>query len=157
MSTTFANDQIEIAAVLYRYAQAIDSKDMASLREVFTPDAVIDYAVPGGTKRPYAEIGAWLAGALSMFRRTHHVVSNPMVEVEGDVARSTAYLTATHEQVGKNGRRTTFIDHGVYVDRWTRTPTGWRISERRLERRFLQGEVQPPESCKTYPGPASNR
>lgn len=163
MSERFAADHVEISTVLFRYARAIDSKDFAALAAVFAPDAVIDYAVPGGTKLPFAEMVPWLRQSLALFRRTQHTVTNPIIEIDGDGARSTAYLTATHEQVGKTGRRTTFVDHGIYSDEWVRSCEGWRIRVRRLERIFLHGEFQSPDECKRFPAdedpapPAGNR
>ena len=71
--------------------------------------------------------------------------------MDGDLADSTAYLTATHEQVGLDGKRTVFVDHGVYKDRWVRTAQGWRIRARRLERFLMHGDFQMPDQCKHYP------
>ena len=124
MSSTLCADRDEIAQALYLYARAIDAKEFGLLDSVFTPDAVIHYAVPGGTQLPLREMVAWLREALSMFRITQHVISNPIIALEGDRADSTAYLTATHEQVGLDGKRTVFVDHGVYKDGWVRTAAG---------------------------------
>jgi len=146
-----SSDRDEIAQVLYLYARAIDGKELALLDSIFVPDAVIDYAVAGGTCLPVREMVAWLSEALSMFRMTQHVISNPLIELDGDRAQSTAYLTATHEQVGLDGKRTVFVDHGIYKDAWVRTPQGWRIRSRRLERFLLHGEFQMPDRCKRYP------
>lgn len=146
-----ARDRDAIVNALYLYARAIDTKDFSLLESIFTDDALIDYSVPGGTKLPIREMIPWLKEALSMFRLTQHCVTNPIVVVQGDRATSTAYLTATHEQVGLNGRETTFVDHGIYKDRWLRTAHGWRISRRRLERFFLRGDFQLPSECKRYP------
>src|SRR5512139_2813386 len=112
MSSTPCADRDEIAQALYLYARAIDAKEFALLDAVFTPDAVIHYAVPGGTRLPLREMVDWLREALSMFRITQHVISNPIIALAGDRADSTAYLTATHEQVGLDGKRTVFVDHG---------------------------------------------
>jgi 3-phenylpropionate/cinnamic acid dioxygenase small subunit len=151
MTRTLATDRDEIAQLLYLYARAIDAKEFALLDSVFAPEAEIDYAVPGGTRLPLCEMVAWLRDALSMFRMTQHVISNPIVEVDGDCASSTAYLTATHEQVGLDGKRTVFVDHGVYKDAWVRTPHGWRIRARRLERFLMHGDFQMPDQCRRYP------
>jgi len=151
MTSTPTADRDEIAQVLYIYARAIDAKEFALLDSVFVPDAVIDYAVAGGTRLPFGEMVGWLREALSMFRMTQHVISNPIVELNGDRAESTAYLTATHEQVGLDGKRTVFVDHGIYKDAWVRTPHGWRIRARRLERFLMHGDFQMPDQCRRYP------
>ena len=151
MGTLTAEDRAEIVEKLYLYARAIDAKDFAILDRVFTPDAIIHYDVPGGTRLPYGEMIAWLKNTLAMFRMTQHVVTNPIVEVEGGRTRSAAYLTASHEQVGLDGRKTMFVDHGIYKDDWVKGADGWRIRARRLNRFFMHGDFQMPDKCKTYP------
>jgi hypothetical protein len=151
MASARSSDRDEIVQVLYLYARAIDAKELALLDSVFVPDAEIDYAVAGGTCLPLREMVGWLRDALSMFRMTQHVIANPIIELDGDHARSTAYLTATHEQVGLSGNRTVFVDHGIYKDAWVRTSQGWRIRSRRLERFLLHGDFQKPDQCKRYP------
>jgi 3-phenylpropionate/cinnamic acid dioxygenase small subunit len=150
MAITDSVDREEITQVLYLYARAIDAKEFSLLDAVFVPDAVIDYAVAGGTRLPLSEMVGWLREALSMFRMTQHVITNPIVELDGERARSTAYLTATHVQVSLDGKSTVFVDHGVYKDAWVRTPKGWRIQSRRLERFLMHGDFQMPDQCKRY-------
>jgi len=151
MSDPRSADRDEIVQTLYLYARAIDAKAFDLLDSVFASDAVIHYAVPGGTQLPLREMVEWLRDALAMFRMTQHAISNPIVELRGDHADSTSYLTATHEQVGLDGKRTVFADHGIYKDRWVRTPQGWRIRARRLERFLMHGDFQMPDQCKRYP------
>jgi ketosteroid isomerase-like protein len=146
-----STDREEIITKLYLYARAIDAKDFDILRDIFSDDAIVDYAIPGGAQLSLSDLIPWLREALAMFRLTQHVISNPLIDVDVDAAASTAYLTAAHEQVGKDGRRTTFVDHGVYKDTWTRTAQGWRIRRRRLDRFFLRGDFQSPDLCQRYP------
>ena len=40
-------DEVAIAALLYRYARAVDTKDWELYRSVFTDDAYIDYSSAG--------------------------------------------------------------------------------------------------------------
>lgn len=151
MISLTSEDRMEIVQTLYVYARAIDAKELRLLDRVFTADAVVHYDVPGGSRLSYGELVPWLANALAMFRMTQHVVTNPVVEVLGGRVRSAAYLTATHEQVGLDGRKTTFIDHGIYKDDWVKTADGWRIRARRLQRFFMRGDFQMPDQCKSYP------
>ena len=51
-------DEAAIAALLYRYARAVDTKDWELYRSVFTEDAVIDYSsagIPAGSRDEIAE------------------------------------------------------------------------------------------------------
>ena len=145
-------DRTAIVETLYLYARAIDAKEFGLLARVFAPDGVVHYDVPGGSRLPVAELVPWLRNALAMFRMTQHVVTNPIIEEAADgTVRSAAYLTATHEQVGLDGRRTVFVDHGIYKDDWVKLAEGWRIRARRLERFLMQGDFQMPDHCKSYP------
>jgi ketosteroid isomerase-like protein len=141
-----ARDTAEITQVLYAYARAIDAKDWKSLERVFTPDARIHYALERGAELSFAELGAWLAGAMRIFKATQHVISNPLVELRGDAASSTAYLVATHVQIKQDGTPALTTEGGRYSDTWRRTSEGWRIATRRLDRIWVNGNyLVPPE------------
>jgi len=146
-------DRAQITEVLYRYARAIDAKDYALFGDIFAEDAVIHYDLEGGVKLPVGEMADWLSETLQMFFATQHVITNPVIEIDGDSARSTCYLNASHEQVGLDGRRTVFVDHGIYTDRWVRGPVGWRIRRRTLNRLMMHGDFQMPDDCQKFPGP----
>lgn len=45
-------DELEITALLNRYARAVDTKDWDLYRSVFTEDAHIDYSSAGATQVP---------------------------------------------------------------------------------------------------------
>ena len=137
-------DQAEISGLLYRYAYAIDTKDYGLLEDVFTPDAWVDYRVERGTKLPFREMKEWLRAALRMFHVTHHAITNPRIEIDGDTATSSCYVTAAHVQVSLEGEKTYVVLHGVYADRLVRTPAGWRIRERILEGLHVEGEFLEP-------------
>jgi ketosteroid isomerase-like protein len=133
-------DVVEITQVLYRYARAIDAKDWKALDRVFTPDARIDYAVERGVELRYPELGAWLARAMTIFKLTQHVITNPLVELAGDTARCTSYLVGTHVQIRRaDGAEVLTTEGSRYTDELVRTHDGWRISARRLERLWMNG------------------
>jgi 3-phenylpropionate/cinnamic acid dioxygenase small subunit len=144
-------DVVEIQQLLYRYARAIDAKDWKSLEAVFTPDARIHYAIERGAELGFGELGPWLARAMQIFKQTQHVITNPLVEVTGDVARCTAYLVGTHVQVRLDGRETLTTEGSRYSDELVRTPQGWRIRARRLDRLWLNGEYLGPDQVRHFP------
>jgi len=146
-------DQMEISRLLYRYARAIDSRELDGLRSIFTEDAVIHYDLEGGTKLPVGEMIDWLRTNLRIFRATQHAISAPLVEIDGDRARSTCYLTAVHQQVAVDGCRTVFYDHGIYSDELVRSADGWRIRTRRLNRILMHGDFTMPDQTKPYDAP----
>jgi hypothetical protein len=52
-----------------------------------------------------------------------------VAEVDGDTARSVCYFQAQHVRTGCPGGDT-YLIAGSYADKLTRTPGGWRITER---------------------------
>ena len=147
---TAAEDTLEIQQLLYVYARAIDAKDWKALERVFTPDARIHYALERGAELAFPELGPWLAGAMRIFKVTQHVISNPLVELRGDSATSTAYLIATHVQVRTDGTHTRTTEGSRYSDTWVRTREGWRIATRRLDRIWVDGEYLVPPAIQLF-------
>jgi 3-phenylpropionate/cinnamic acid dioxygenase small subunit len=145
-----AEDTLEITQLLYRYARAIDGRDWKALERVFTPDARIHYAVERGADLRFAELGPWLAKAMTIFKATQHVISNPLVELAGDAARCTSYLTGTHVQVRRDGREVLTTEGSVYTDELVRTPQGWRIAARKLERLWVDGTYLGPDDARLF-------
>ena len=143
-------DHLEITQLLYRYGWAIDTRDWDLLTAVFTPDASIDYSVERGVKLPFPEMLEWLRGALAIFRATQHSMSNPLLELDGDAARSTTYVSAAHVQERLDGSTAYALLHGIYTDRHVRTGDGWRIAERRLDNVHLVGRFLGPDQVKQF-------
>jgi hypothetical protein len=133
MSTAQAiADRLAIDDQLTRYCRAIDAGDFDLLDAVFTPDAVVDYTSSGGIRGAFPEVKAWLAGALGRFAVRQHFVTNREITVAGDTARSRAYLLNPMGVARAGGGVDLFVTGGTYLDRWVRTPGGWRIAERTL-------------------------
>ncbi len=129
-----------IEEVLFRYATAIDRKDWALLDGVFVPDARADVRQVGGIAGPDATVRAWLEGAMARYRVLQHFVTNVRVVVDGDGARSLAYVHAIHGEK-REGRMAFFELGGEYEDTLVKTPDGYRIAERTLHRRFVRGDL----------------
>jgi len=127
-------DRRAIEDVLVEYARAVDARDWPALTECFTTDCAVDYAISGHADGP-DEVVARCRVAVEPLDVTQHYVSNPVVAIAGDVATSTCALMAVHVRAGR-----TFTFGGAYADRWRRVEAGWRISHRRLERRWTAGD-----------------
>ena len=154
MTPREVGDHVEITQVLARYAAAIDRRDFDLLREVFTPDAAIEYAVERGTKLTLSAMVEWLRGALCMFRVTQHALAIPIIELDGDVARTVTYVTAMHVQSPLDGSSDVYVIlHGAYTDRFVRTAAGWRIVERRLDNWYTQGTFLAPANVRSFATP----
>lgn len=152
-----ARDRVEIGEVLQRYGMALDEKRFEELDRVFTPDAVLRYAMPasgeGEPQRAEGGLDAWrrlFRGFLAPFFWTQHLVSPPVVELDGDEARSTCRLLASHIQIRKGGGRNLWRVWGVYRDRWRRCDEGWRICEREFDGVHTEGEMLPVDAVETF-------
>jgi hypothetical protein len=55
------SDELEITALLNRYARAVDTKDWDLYRSVFTHDAHIDYSSAGAIAGSREQVADWLA------------------------------------------------------------------------------------------------
>lgn len=124
------SDRLEIQDLFARYSFAIDDRDWDALDKVFTPDAQIDYSETGGAKGSFAEIKAWLPGALERFPRFQHMVATTKLDIAGDEARSRTILFNPMVHRADDGTEQVFFIGLWYRDRLVRTPEGWRIAER---------------------------
>jgi SnoaL-like domain len=118
-------DKQEITEVMTRYCYAVDFRDLAQLRGVFTPDAEATYVLtPVGMDDVHLsgvdEIIEWLASVLPNLGEPapRHAMTNFLVELDGDRARSRNYMGA---------------GAGLYTVEHVRTSDGWRA--RRFEMR----------------------
>jgi ketosteroid isomerase-like protein len=130
-------DKQAITEICHRYAIALDSGDWTALATCFTPDATAHYRT-GAPSRGYPAIEARVRGALAPLSASQHLIGNVLITLDGDAADSVCYLQAQHVRPGTPGGDT-FIVAGRYLDRFVRTPAGWRIALRRLEIAWTQG------------------
>lgn len=128
-------DQIDADAIADRaalsrladlYARAVDRGDHALLASLYTADSTHDFGAmfSGGLK---AFLDFIVAGLATM--RTHHFMGNRLYAIEGDQAEGEIYSINSHVIAAPAGPRD-YIAGGRYLDRYRRTPAGWRISHR---------------------------
>jgi ketosteroid isomerase-like protein len=118
-----------IEQLLYRYAIAIDTCDLAGLDDVFMPDAVLDMSVAG--RQTPAEYKAKAERVLAELDATHHLMASPVVTIDGDTATAHTYYQAQHARTDCPGGPLLLIG-GWIADELVRTPDGgWRIAHRR--------------------------
>ena len=132
------SDRMEIQDLFARYSHAIDSKQFDLMRDLFTPDAWIDYTATGGAKGDLESIITFLEEVLPGFSSYQHLVANSIIELDGDTATS---RTMCHNPMvlrqGDDGRIEHMMVVGLwYADRLVRTADGWRITERVEEQSF---------------------
>jgi SnoaL-like domain len=136
-------DQIELRALVDRYAIAIDRRDKATLRRLFVPDGGIDVHLAGRPEpvarlRGDAGMGD-LVDALEIYRDTMHLVANFVATVDGDNATAVTYCVAHHLYV-EGGESIDERLYVVYDDRFIRTADGWRFTVRGIQRRWTESQ-----------------
>jgi 3-phenylpropionate/cinnamic acid dioxygenase small subunit len=133
-------DREQIRDLLVGYGMALDAHDWDRLRTVFVPEAVADYGDLEGRNEGIEEIIAACHRALVGLDSSQHLVANLDVRVDGDQATATCYLHAQHYLVSASGVNT-FVVGGTYRDELIRTPDGWRITHRKLETTWTDGNA----------------
>jgi hypothetical protein len=141
-------DRQEIADVVLRYCRGIDRLDLELVRSCYHPDATDEHGTFTGTRDEYVE---WVAGIVTRFTGTMHVVANQLIDVDGDVATSETYGVAYHWGEPLDDARRNFTTGFRYVDRFERRDGTWRIARRVAAREWThvvpaeQQLVIPPE------------
>ena len=123
-------DKDAIWRLFMTYKQHLDQRDFKAYASLFTDDAVWIGNL-GKAVGPAADRGScWSrrsrCGA-SDRERTHHLVLNPVIDVDGDTATAASnwgYVTRSERDAP------VFLMLGRYLDELRRTPDGWRFSRR---------------------------
>ncbi len=112
-------DRQAITDVVLRYCRGIDRLDLELVRDCYHPDATDEHGTFTGTRDEYVD---WVAGVLTRFTGTMHVVANQLVELDGDDdARSETYGVAYHWGDPPDDARRNFTTGFRYVDRFAAT------------------------------------
>jgi 3-phenylpropionate/cinnamic acid dioxygenase small subunit len=135
------SDRIEIDDLLARYARALDYRTFEDLDGIFTADATFDAGGLGCPTGP-AAIREMIQGTIGHLDATQHLVGKSIVEFssDGDEAEVRTYLISQHIRESAPGPVKHYFLGGEYFDRVVRTPAGWRIAYRRLDRLWKQGD-----------------
>ena len=130
MGSPNGGDELEIAALLSRYARAVDTKDWDLYRTVFTDDAHIDYSANVFQGSLDGAVDFFSGDFSALVTMSMHYITNIEAEVDGDTARVRAMFY--------NPTRITGLDElsmfgGYYFHELVRTPDGWRSRALREE------------------------
>lgn len=119
------DDWLEIVQLKYSYCAAIDGPDHDAWAATFTEDAHFDRGdedplIGRETLREYAR-----DVIPKKYRRTVHIVTNPIIDVDGDTATGRWKLYNVYEdREGEVYRR-----HGGYEETYRRVEGSWLIAE----------------------------
>lgn len=121
-------DREAIRDCLIRYCHAVDRCDADLLRTVYWPDGTDDHVFWKGTG---AEFVDFCIPILKTRDQTLHAISNHLIRVEGDEARSQCYYNAYERVKRKDGTSNDVTFIGRYLDVLTKRDGEWRIFNRK--------------------------
>jgi len=128
------DDIAALNQLAYRYAAAVDARNLDLFRTVFTPDARLRAYNPGESEpfndiRGHDEMIRVNQILESMYDQTMHMMTNHLVKVDGDKASGQVLCSARHLPKGEDGVLTIQIR---YEDEYVRQDGEWKIADRRL-------------------------
>ncbi len=119
-----------ITRLRYTYAVSIDTRDWPLHRSIYTDEISMDFtSYSGGAGATVMPADAWVAGLKPLFTglsATQHVMTNPLVSVDGGRATQRMYMKAEHFLIDDSGQGE-FAIGGYYDDTLVQTADGWRI------------------------------
>lgn len=127
---SWVDDQLQITALLTRYACAVDSSDWELYRSVFTADAHIDYSSAGAISGSREEVVDWFTANWGLIAWSMHYITNVEAQVDGDRASVRAMFYNPFQVRGLPEQSTC---GGYYHHEMVRTDGGWRSRRLREE------------------------
>jgi len=121
------DDERAIQRLMARYCHLVDDGAFDELVQLWAPDA--ELALRGETAVGPAAIVAVISALQTPERRGLHAGANAIIDVEGDTARSASDFVFMRREGGPDPI-VKFI--GRYLDRFVRTPGGWRFARREI-------------------------
>jgi ketosteroid isomerase-like protein len=121
-------DRLDIEQAVSALGRCLDERDFDALRGVFTEDATV--TTPGGTAVGHAAVVEQARRRHSIDDGIQHVITNMLIDREGDQATVRANLLVSFARAGASDPRP-FLLGEVYRFGLRRTPEGWRIASLR--------------------------
>ena len=117
-----------IQRIINLYGVAVDSQNWSLFDEIFTPD--IDALYNENARwSDRATIKSDFEAYHDLFDGTQHMMSNHVIDVDGDTAQALTYAHWRLIRKGLPGGEF-WEGNGWYDDTLVRTPNGWRINRR---------------------------
>ena len=113
----------------YEYAQGIDTRDFALLRSIFTDEITMDFFDYSGLPAMTLSADDWVTNVRELMTgldSSQHVMTNPIVDVDGDNATCRMYMKAEHFLQNPQGASDYTIG-GYYIDQLVRLDNRWTI------------------------------
>jgi hypothetical protein len=124
LDTDALADRLELNDLVSRLGRCLDERDFDGLRQLLTADATVTTAK---TARGLDAVVAQARRRHSRDQSVQHIITNLIVDTEGDHASGRANLLATFAREGPADPAPLLVGE-VYRFTFRRTPAGWRIS-----------------------------
>ncbi|MBW2231709.1 MAG: nuclear transport factor 2 family protein [Deltaproteobacteria bacterium] len=141
MALPSLDEWIERRAVrdtVLRYARGVDRRNWELFRSCFCDEVDIDLSSWNGQPASTLPADTWVQGVragLSGFDATQHMGANHLIERDGDRARCTSDVQASHALDGERCTLGGWYDMGLI-----RMADGWKIRSSRLEITWRSGD-----------------
>jgi hypothetical protein len=127
-------DRLAVVEVCTRMAWHADQREWDALAAIFADKVRLDYTSLNGGEpadlTPEQIVDAWKQ-AFAPLESTQHLVTNHLVDIDGDEAVCTAAFQATHRANAAHGGALWTLG-GTYRFDLIRVGSGWRISGVRM-------------------------
>ncbi len=128
------SDELEITALLNRYARAVDTRDWDLYRSVFTEDAHIDYSSAGAIAGTREQVADWLAKGFAAIPMSMHYITNIESQIDGSGSGRVAQVRAMfYNPMQLPGITALSYCGGYYHHSLVRGDDGWRSRSLREE------------------------
>ena len=140
-------DRLDVAETVYRYAYGVDTRDFALYRSIFAERVAFDFTSFQGGEPVVMDADAWVAGVRHLFTRlaaTHHMMTNPLVSIDGDAATCRMYVQAHHVH-DADDPASWYTIGGYYDDVLVRSadgPAGWLLTSVTLTVLWRRGDPE---------------
>ena len=160
-----AAERLAIIELQNRYVLAMDYFDADGYAAVFTEDAVLDWA--RGEVKGREAIRAFMADGTYDLRKlnfkeaktpdgrewppmVHHLVTNQVIEINGNTARGIAYWMNYSNNADR--RKIEWLSYGSWDDQYVKIDGKWYFQERRIfNERLSNKAIYYPELGETDP------
>jgi len=117
-----------------RYCHLVDARRWDELAELWTEDATCDYGFFGSYKGAKEIVNTFFRGLVaSASSFMVHMVHNPVVELHGDSASGSWYLTA--QTTIQPANQAVWV-MGIYKDRFRRVGGEWKLASLEFEFKY---------------------